>query len=70
MFGKLLIPLFMGTLPPNIRLKISRVADQTEWELRKFKKILKNAKLKYDELLTAVVEVECVPRNPLRLLVF
>ena len=54
----------MGTLPPNMRLKISRVADQTEWELRKFKKILKNAKLKYDELLTAVVGVECVPRNP------
>ena len=53
-----------------MRLKISRVADQTEWELRKFKKILKNAKLKYDELLTAVVEVECVPRNPLRLLIF
>ena len=70
MFGKLLILLFMGKLPPNIRLKISRVADQTEWELRKFKKILKNPKLKYDELLTAVVEVECVPRNPLRLLIF
>ncbi|RMX59058.1 hypothetical protein pdam_00009981 [Pocillopora damicornis] len=80
LFGKLLIPLFMGTLPPDMRLKISRVADQTEWELRKFKKTLKSAKLKYDELLSAV---ECVlnsralkyvssdvRRNPLRLLIF
>ena len=41
-------------------MKISRVADQTEWELRKFKKTLKSAKLKYDELLSAVVEVESV----------
>ena len=32
-YGKLLIPLLMEKVPPNMRLRISRTVDQPEWGL-------------------------------------
>ena len=32
-YGKLLVPLLMEKLPPNMRLIISRAIDQPEWDL-------------------------------------
>ena len=32
-YGKLLIPLLMEKVPPNMRLRISRTVDQPEWDL-------------------------------------
>ena len=44
LYGKLLVPLLMEKLPPNMRLMISRAIDQPEWD---FDVLLRTVNTKY-----------------------